>query len=58
MIALRVFLDDERGALAYVRNPGLSHDQAPSSGIIEASPPSSVPISTARGWAHSKLGRS
>jgi hypothetical protein len=37
-IAARVFLDDERGALAYLRRTGPISDRMPESGVIEAAP--------------------
>lgn len=44
-IVVRVFLDDERAALAYVRAPGPASEREPSSGVIEAAPLSGIPDS-------------
>lgn len=53
-IAARVFLDDERGAVAYLRRSGPVSERVPDSGVIEATP-AADPIGGS--WFGAKLGR-
>jgi hypothetical protein len=56
-IAMRVFLDDERGALQWVRSSGPVSERAPNSGIIESVPPPSSRIPDSAGRVPDSVGR-